>query len=137
MPYQACDLQGLLHAEAIPHSIERGIADFVIAQEFLHVAHQHRLIASETVRARAACDGLDGVFGETGLPRQAGMGVKLVLAFNLPRGGEDDGLAQSFGQLQVVAHVGTRVSHPRCEVRAMQEDAIRPPDTATAVGNAS
>jgi hypothetical protein len=85
VPYQAGDLQGFLHAKAIPHSVERGIADFVVAQKFLHVAHQHRLSASETVRGRASCDGLDGVFGETGLPRQAGMGVKLVLAFDLPR----------------------------------------------------
>ena len=87
------------------------------------------------MRCRAACDGLDGVFRETGLPRQAGVGVKLVLALDLSRCGDDDGLAQGFRQIQVVAHVGTRVGHTRREVRAVQEDAIRPPDTAATVGN--
>ena len=36
VPHQARDLQGFLHAKAIPHSVERRIADFVVAQELLH-----------------------------------------------------------------------------------------------------
>ena len=76
-----------------------------------------------------------GVFGKAGLPRQAGMGEEFVLAFDLPRGGEDDGLAQGFGQIQVIPHVCARMGHAGREVGAMQENAIRPPDTGATVGN--
>ena len=135
VPDQGRDLQSLLHAKAVPDRIERRIAKFVVTEQLLHIAHQYGLISQKALRRRAVRDGLDGIFGETGLPSQAGMGEEFVLAVDLSRSGKNDGLTQSFGQIQVITHVCPCVGHARCEVRTVQEDTIRPSDTAATVGN--
>ena len=81
--------------------------------QVVEVLRRERRVSYRALRRRF---GLDGRFGQTGLPRQAGVGGEFILTLNFPCRRNNDKLFQRFGEVQIEAYVRASVGDTCCEI---------------------